>query len=98
MRHLPYAGALPIPPAAVPFLVVKQDNNGDTFVITDTEAPSIAAEADAYTHVEPRRIGAWTHPTTNDLPTYDHLVSHSADSAPHPQDTLVPGWGSQSTR
>ena len=54
MRHLPSAGALPTPPAATPFLVVKQDNNGDTFVITATEAPTIAAEADACVHVEPR--------------------------------------------
>lgn len=69
MRHLPSAGALPTPPAATPFLVVKQDNNGDTFVITATEAPTIAAEADACVHVEPRHIGAWTHPTTDDLPT-----------------------------
>lgn len=69
MRHLPSAGALPTPPAAAPFLVVKQDNNGDTFIITDTEAASIAADAAACLHVPARRIGAWTHPTTDDIPT-----------------------------
>jgi hypothetical protein len=69
MRHLPSAGALPTPPAATPFLVVKQDNNGDTFVITATEAPSIADDAAACMHVPPRHIGGWTHPTTDDIPT-----------------------------
>jgi hypothetical protein len=69
MRHLPSAGALPTPPATMPFLVVKQDNNGDTFVITATEAPSVAADATACVQVTPRRIGDWTHPTTDDIPT-----------------------------
>jgi hypothetical protein len=68
MRHLPSAGALPTPPVAVPFLVVKQDNNGDTFVITTAEAPSIAADAAACVHVTARQIGGWTHPTTDDIP------------------------------
>jgi hypothetical protein len=72
MRHLPSAGALPTPPATVPFLVVKQDDNGATFVITPTEAPSIASDAAACVHVTPRRIGGWTHPTTDDVPTTDH--------------------------
>lgn len=31
MRHLPPVGAVLIPPEAVPYLVVKQDNNGTTF-------------------------------------------------------------------
>jgi hypothetical protein len=70
MRHLPSAGVLPVPPAAVPFLVVKQDNNGDTFVVTATEVPSIANDAAARVHVTPRQIGGWTHPTTDDIPTY----------------------------
>ncbi len=73
MRHLPSAGALPTPLAAVPFLVVKQDNNGDTFVITPTEAPSIADDAVACVHVPPRQIGGWTHPTTDDIPPNEHL-------------------------
>lgn len=68
MRHLPSAGALPTPPAAAPFLVVKQDNNGDTFIITANETPTIAADADACVHVSPRQIGAWAHPTTDDIP------------------------------
>jgi hypothetical protein len=68
MRHLPSAGALPTSPTATPFLVVKQDNNGDTFVITGAEAPSIAADAAVCVHVEARSIGAWFHPTADDIP------------------------------
>lgn len=35
MRHLPLVGALPTRPASTPYLVIKQDNNGDTFIVTD---------------------------------------------------------------
>lgn len=80
MRHLPSAGALPTPPAAAPFLVVKQDNNGDTFVITATEAPSVAADAAACVHIEARRIGGWTHPTTDTIP--DGHEDYPAGSTP----------------
>lgn len=86
MRHLPSAGALPTPPAAAPFLVVKQDDNGVTFVITAAEAPSVAADAVACVRVEPRPIGAWTHPTTDDIPTTiiagQHPLSTTAGGVP----------------
>jgi len=70
MRHLPAVGVMPTPPATTPYLVVKQDDNGATFVITATETPWIAADAAACTRVATREIGAWTHPTRDDIPTY----------------------------
>jgi hypothetical protein len=72
MRHLPAVGVTLTPPATSPYLVVKQDDNGATFVVTTTEAPWIAADAAAHTRVATREIGAWTHPTRDDIPTYHH--------------------------
>ena len=39
MRHLPSVGATLTPPATSPYLVVKQDNNGTTFIVADVELP-----------------------------------------------------------
>jgi hypothetical protein len=39
MRHLPSVGAVLIPPEAVPYRVVKQDDTGTTFVIIGSELP-----------------------------------------------------------
>jgi hypothetical protein len=69
MRHLPSIGVALTPPGTTRYLIVKQDNNGDTFIITAAEAPWIATDAVEYTTVEARQIGAWTHPTTDDIPT-----------------------------
>jgi hypothetical protein len=68
MRHLPSVGAVLAPPDAVPYLVVKQDNNGTTFVISGIELPWPAGTLDGAIRIRPRPIGAWTHPTTADLP------------------------------
>ena len=68
---MPAVGVTLTPPGTTPYLVVKQDNNGATFVVTTTEAPWIAVDAAACAHVVPREIGAWTHPTFDDIPT-DH--------------------------
>jgi hypothetical protein len=38
--------------------VVKQDSNGDTFIVTDAEAAWIG-EAARHAHIAPRDIGAW---------------------------------------
>jgi len=59
MRHLPMVGALPTQPQTTPYLLVKQDNNGDTFIITDAEPHQIDQPA-AHTHVTTRDIGSWT--------------------------------------
>lgn len=68
MRHLPSVGAILAPPEAVPYLVVKQDNNGTTFVISGIELPWPARTLDAAARTFPRPIGAWTHPTSADIP------------------------------
>jgi hypothetical protein len=70
MRHLPSVGVAPDPPSVTPYLVVKQDNNGDTFIVTTIDAPWLDTIATACTSVEPRSIGAWTHPTLDDIPAY----------------------------
>jgi hypothetical protein len=69
MRHLPSVGVVPTPPGTTPYLVVKQDDSGVTFVVTTADTAWIASEAAACTRVEPRPIGAWTHPTLDDLAT-----------------------------
>jgi hypothetical protein len=58
MRHLPLVGALPTRPHTTPYLVIKQDNNGDTFLVTDA-APGQIGDTAAHTHVPARQIGAW---------------------------------------
>src|SRR2546423_4914276 len=62
MRHLPSVGVTPDPPTVTPYLVVKQDNNGDTFIVTTTDAPWLDDISTACLRVDPRPIGAWTHP------------------------------------
>lgn len=66
MRHLPAAGAMPTPGHATPFLVVKQDTSGATFVISGTEMPWLAEHSDRYHQVAARRIGAWPPDTRAD--------------------------------
>jgi hypothetical protein len=68
MSHLTAVGVILTPPSTTPYLVVKQDDNGATFVVTTTETPWIAADAAACTHVVPREIRAWTHPTSEYIP------------------------------
>lgn len=82
MRHLPSVGALPTTPATTPYLIVKQDDNGATFLVTAAEAPWIAADAVTHTWVVAREIGAWTHPTCDDIPTrYGEIgVAHNASA------------------
>jgi hypothetical protein len=55
MRHLPMVGGLPTPGHTTPYLMVKQDNNGDTFVIT-TE-PDLRPNA-RFAKAASRRVGA----------------------------------------
>ena len=82
MRHLPDVGVIPTPPRTTPYLVVKQDDNGATFVVTTTETPWIAADPAACTRVVPREIGAWTHPTREDILTYDSDTDTAAQASP----------------
>ena len=61
MRHLPSVGVT----NAIPYLVVKQDDNGSTFVVTTNPAPPAAATISF--SVAARCIGVWTHPTLEDM-------------------------------
>ena len=67
MRHLPSVGVLLTPPDTTPYLVVKQDDNGATFLVTAADAAGITTSLT--TRVAPRDIGASTHPTTDDIAT-----------------------------
>jgi hypothetical protein len=82
MRHLPAVGVTLTPPGTTPYLVVKQDDNGATFVVTTAETPSIAADTAARTRVVTREIGAWTHPTREDIPTYHSDTEPAARTSP----------------
>ena len=64
MRHLPMVGGLPTPGRSTPYLIVKQDNNGDTFIISTAENTDAGCQ-DLITKVTARGIGAWT-PDDND--------------------------------
>jgi hypothetical protein len=68
MRHLPSVGVVPTPPEVRPYLVVKQDNNGVTFVITTADSGWLGDAAAASAQVATRPIGAWTHPLRDDIP------------------------------
>jgi hypothetical protein len=70
MRHLPSVGAVLAPPEAIPYLVVKQDNDGITFVISGRELPWHAGIVERATRVRARAIGAWTaHRPRQSVPT-----------------------------
>ncbi len=67
MRHLPSAAATLMPPDAYPYLVVKQDNNGTTFVVSSVALPWLADHVEHTAHVHTRSVAAWTHPTSDDI-------------------------------
>ena len=49
MRHLPLIGHLPTSPFITRYLVAKQDNNGDTFLISETDPAELLDHAAART-------------------------------------------------
>jgi hypothetical protein len=53
----PSAG-LPTPSRTTLYLVIEQDNNGDTFIVSTAEIPAIDSQA-LTTKVTSRDIGAW---------------------------------------
>jgi hypothetical protein len=68
MRHLPSVGAVLAPPESHPYLVVKQENNGTTFVISGIEIPGLTGIIAHTAQAIRRPIGGWTHPTSHDIP------------------------------
>lgn len=59
------------PPGVTAYLVVKQDDNGITFVVTAADGCWIADVAAACVRVEERQIGAWVQPREEDVPDPD---------------------------
>ena len=66
MRHLPLVGHLPTSPLVTRYLVVKQDNNGDTFLICQADPAELLHHA-VVDEVAPASIGAWVPPSACDL-------------------------------
>jgi hypothetical protein len=66
MRHLPLIGHLPTSPFVTRYLVAKQDNNGDTFLISEADPAELPGHA-AADEVTPGPIGAWLPPNARDL-------------------------------
>lgn len=77
MRHLPSAGALPTPGHVTPFLVVKQESDGATFVICDAEMPWLIPLSATSLQVTDRHIGPWPHATQADLGTAETGCHHA---------------------
>jgi hypothetical protein len=48
-------------------LIIKQDNNGDTFVISANPLAWAEARCVRVEDVHPRHIGAFTHPTAEEI-------------------------------
>ena len=47
MRHLPLVGHLPTSPFVARYLIIKQDNNGDTFLISQADPAELLDHAAA---------------------------------------------------
>ena len=66
MRHLPLVGHLPTSPFVARYLIIKQDNNGDTFLISQADPAELLDHA-AAGEVTPGAIGTWPPPNARDL-------------------------------
>jgi hypothetical protein len=58
MRHLPMVGALPTATRTTPYLLVKQNNNSDTFLVSTAQTTDFDCPTHSVTAVS-RPIGAW---------------------------------------
>jgi hypothetical protein len=69
MRHLPMVGVLPTSHQTTPYLVVKQDDDGATFIITQAE-PDWIDHTTSSAHLTARTIGSWepAHPDSRHTP------------------------------
>ncbi len=74
MRHLPSVGAVLTPAGVTAFLVVKQDDNGITFVVSASDGRWIADLTQACVRVQGREIGAWVHPRRDDAAGLEALA------------------------
>ncbi len=87
MRHLPMAGHLPTSPFVTRYLLVKQDNNGDTFLICEADPAELLGHA-AAGEVSPSPIGAWVPPDARDL----HLADAELGIGPTGTDPAEPAF------
>jgi hypothetical protein len=67
MRHLPSVGVPTDGTAQEPYLIVKQDSNGATFVVSANPLSWAETGCARVENVRPRRIGAFTHPTAEEI-------------------------------
>lgn len=84
MRHLPAVGVMVIPPETVSYLVVKQDNNDSTLVISRRELPWPAGAIASTSHVVPRDITPHRHSTANDIPPAPNRAEDSTTTTSRP--------------
>jgi hypothetical protein len=85
MRHLPMVGHLPTSPFVTRYLVIKQDNNGDTFPICEADSSWLFDQA-AEDEATPGPIGAWPPPTRREI----LLDQPDLTEAPAEQDLAEP--------
>lgn len=83
MRHLPLVGHLPTAPFITRYLVVKQDNNGDTFLISQADPAELLDDA-AGDEVTPGTIGTWPPPNARDLCLEEPDTTSGAAAQPSP--------------
>jgi hypothetical protein len=67
MRHMPMVGHLPTSHFVTRYLVIKQNNNGDTFLISHADPVELLDHA-ADDQVTPMPIGAWSPTDLDELP------------------------------
>ena len=87
MRHLPMVGHLPASPFVGRYLVVKQDNNGDTFLISEADPAELLDHA-ADNEVTPCPIGAWLPTDAGEL----RLDEPEPDTIPTDIDPAEPAF------
>jgi hypothetical protein len=74
MRHLPTVRGLPTAGSTAAYLVVKQDHNGDTILITPADNMRWLDEHALVPQGAHRDIGAWT-PEETDGPDDTHVLT-----------------------
>jgi hypothetical protein len=88
MQHLPSVHTPAGSADDTTYLTVKQNNNGDTFVISDTRLDWAEADSDLHYEVPDHNIAPLTHTTTEDIaeamtePPWPD--THPADRDPYP--------------
>jgi hypothetical protein len=80
MRHLPSVSIPSVGTNDTTHLVVKQDDNGTTFLISSTPLPWADTLSSAQTITTPHRITPVTHPTAADIAEAMTSLSPTSDT------------------